>query len=180
MVHTYTHNLKSTGVCGRSAYRTTALLLGKHSLCGLQLYERSDWRAMAPHTHHGCSLIQHYRAYITSPCIHRYFVCNYTWHKTYVANDCITQQKTTLPPTRHRCISSNYTSFFMHVAASFQIQCTLNACTLIIIVANTHALVQCNEFAAKQQKEHKRREKRFAEPFFTPSKELTKVEVWSL
>ena len=28
-------------------------------LCGLGLCERSDWRAMVPDMHHGCSLIQH-------------------------------------------------------------------------------------------------------------------------
>ena len=64
----------------------------------------------------------------------------------------------------------------MYVAVSFQIQCTLNACTLITIVANTHALVQCNEFAAKQQKEHKLREKRFTEPFLPLVKNEQKMK----
>ena len=32
----------------------------RHSFCGLELYERSDWTATAPDMHHSHSLIQHH------------------------------------------------------------------------------------------------------------------------
>ena len=48
------------------------IALKKHSFCCLELHERSDWRAMAPDTHYGRSLIQqHHCAYTASPYIYR-------------------------------------------------------------------------------------------------------------
>ena len=42
----------------------------RHSLHGLELHEKSDWRATALHTHCGHSLIQYCRVYIARPYIY--------------------------------------------------------------------------------------------------------------
>ena len=60
----------------------------RHSLCGLELYERSNWRAMAPDTHHGCSLTQHCPPYTASLYIHCYLVHNYACMSTKLTQGC--------------------------------------------------------------------------------------------
>ena len=69
MVRTYTHNLKTTGLCGRSVYRTTALLYEKHSLCGLQLHERHMYASrLFSDTTLSCIIILQAHAYIAVYC----------------------------------------------------------------------------------------------------------------
>ena len=52
----------------------------RHSLCGLELHERSDWRATAPDMHRSFSDTT-LCAYTASPYIHRYMVHNYAWQQ---------------------------------------------------------------------------------------------------
>ena len=51
----------------------------RHSLCGLELHERFNWRAMSPDT----SVVFWYKIcmYTAIPYIHCYLVCNYTWQR---------------------------------------------------------------------------------------------------
>ena len=66
-------------ICGRLAYWTTANYW-KHYLCGLELHEKSYWRAMVPDTH--CSLSgTTLCAYTASLYIHSYFICYYAWQQ---------------------------------------------------------------------------------------------------
>ena len=53
-----------------------------HSLFGLDLHERSDWRGKAPDSHHGGSLIHHCCAYTASLYRLHYLVHNYIWQQT--------------------------------------------------------------------------------------------------
>ena len=87
------HNLKTIPVVnGCSTYHTIALLL-ESSLYGLELHDRSEWRATAPDMHCGHSLRQH--------CVHMLQTCTYiaiwcaTMHdnKTHIPYDCILHTK---------------------------------------------------------------------------------------
>ena len=61
------HNLKTTGsIYGHSTCQTT-FYYQRHPFCGLELYERSNWKATAPDMHCGRSLIQHYRCACCKP-----------------------------------------------------------------------------------------------------------------
>ena len=52
IVHTFTHNLKTTG-------HTQLLYYQRHSFFGLDLHERSNWKAMVPDMNHVPFLIQY-------------------------------------------------------------------------------------------------------------------------
>ena len=51
----------------------------RHSLCGLQFHEKSEWSVTAPVMHCG-HFITHYPVYTVSPYIHHDLVCNYRVH----------------------------------------------------------------------------------------------------
>ena len=65
----------------------------RHSLCGLEFHERSDWRATAPDTHQLFSYTT-LCVYIASSYIHCHLVCNYAWQQ----NSCTLS----LPTTTHQ------------------------------------------------------------------------------
>ena len=47
----FMHNLKTTGPYTDVLHIKQLLYYQKHSLCGLELHEKSDWRAIASDTH---------------------------------------------------------------------------------------------------------------------------------
>ena len=124
----------------------------RHSLCGLDLHKRSDWRAtcMAPKTYRSFSDTT-LCAYTASPCIqHCYLVCNYAckqnsrtlWLHT-------THQMTASPPMMHCIIWTKLASYTTHCSDS-----SINRVNANIKITKRyyHIYVLFYEFAAKQQK----------------------------
>ena len=77
-VHILTRITWKLGVInGHQTYQMTAIL-SKIFLCGLELHERSNWRATALDTHQAFSDTTVYE-YTASPYIHCYLVDNFAW-----------------------------------------------------------------------------------------------------
>ena len=98
IVHTYMHTLKNTGHIWM--FCMTALLFETCSH-GLELYERSNWRATAPNTHWWFSDTT-LCAFTASLYMHHYLVQNYAWQQ----NSCTlwlhtTHQRTALLTMMH-------------------------------------------------------------------------------
>ena len=109
-------------------------------LCGLELHERSDWRATAPNTHRGHSLIKHC-VHILQACTDITIWCT-TVHdnKSHIAYDCITHQIMVLLPIMHHFIGTkSYVTTYKvlsSIVSTYTLQCLSNYSECI----NTHTL----------------------------------------
>ena len=75
-VHTYIHNLKTTGPIWTFCISNDSSTMQRHSLCGLELHERFNWRATVLGMHRSF-FHKTLCAYTESPYIHRYLMHNY-------------------------------------------------------------------------------------------------------
>ena len=103
IVHTWTHNMKTAGHIMDVPFIKRMLYYQRHSLCALELHERSYWRAMAPDTHQSFSDTT-LCAYTASPHIHMYIAiwCATTHdNRTHVPYDCILHTKWRLYCQQH-------------------------------------------------------------------------------
>ena len=93
----------------------------KHSLCVLELHERSDWRTMTPNTHWSVTDTT-LCAYTASLYIYHYLVYNYAWQQNSHTLWLYYTPDKTLLPTMHHFIKTSLASYSIHVAVSFQLQ----------------------------------------------------------
>ena len=115
-------------------------VLSKTFLCGLELHERSNWRATAPDTHHDCSLIQHCLACAASLHLHRYLLRNCELKQNF--------RSLWLHYTPNDDFTSNNASFYKsRFCQLHDICCRVFPITVLyflIRLASTHALIHCN------------------------------------
>ena len=124
----------------------------KHSLCGLELHERLDWRATAPDTHRSFSDTTLF-ADTASPCIHCYLVCNYAWQQ----NSC-----TLWLHTKHQMTALHL--FMTTSSASYTTRCSVFQLIMYTNVKMTKKYYRNSLWVCCQpaKKEHKLEEKKFS------------------
>ena len=133
----------------------------RHSFCGLQLHERSDWRAMDPDSCQSHSWIPHCvcmlqtRAYIA--------IClgnNMHDDKTLVMYDCTTPQMRALLPTMHHFVRTKshrdfraaaVHSIYLHITVS-----KLMSALYFLISLSEYACAGTLQRATKQQNNNKK------------------------
>ena len=93
----------------------------RHSLCGLELHEIFDWRAMTPDIHRGNSLIQCCLTANPYTYIHAIWYATAHDSKTHIAYNCTTHQTMVLLPMIHHFIRTSLASYSVRVAMSFQL-----------------------------------------------------------
>ena len=78
-VRTYMHSLKTIWVIWMFYISNDCSTIWNISLCGLEVHEKADWKAMASDTHHTQFSDT---LYGYTPYIHHYLVCNYAWQQS--------------------------------------------------------------------------------------------------